>query len=70
MQNLSNVSKKNSWQKIIQQVKHFFQSDPNHSIKGEEIDYYHQYVFPKKIERMEQARNTPSLSKRNSRRKL
>ncbi|GEM_PF-4086729 len=57
MQTLSNPSGKKSWQRIGQQLKAFFQVNPTPSTKGEEIDYYHQYVFPRRIERMKRIKN-------------
>ncbi len=63
MQTLSNPSKKKGWQKIGQQIKSFFQASPTQKIKGEEIDYYHQYVFPRKIERIKRLKNNSNNSK-------
>ena len=70
MKTSSNHSKKNNWQKIGQQIRSFFQSNPMNKIEGEEIDYYHQYVFPKSIERMEKVKNKSTLSQGSSRRKI
>ena len=68
MEKLSNHPKKKGWQKLSQQIKSFFKSNPLDRIEGEEIDYYHQYVFPQKIKTMKQARynssRSPIISKR------
>lgn len=50
-------SKKSAWQKVEQQVKSLFSTNPEGKMVKNEIDYYHQYLYSNRIERMSKAKS-------------
>jgi len=47
--------KQTSWQRITQKLKSLLSNNSDKKQPKQEIDYYHEYVFPKKIEIMQKS---------------